>query len=179
MAASPSPFERELRQRADEVLHYLWDPIGVSGIPAARDEYDAYLPQVLAMLLGCSTAAEIASFLTGIAQDRMGMSTCDPSKTALVGVVLVDWRELLQRKHQVSGSRRQSPSKTLVDRLYIEIMLSCDSPECGDVFVPAEAATDPMEDWAQRAAAEAEWIGWSKATDGSVCCPKCWRSGRG
>jgi len=38
------PKENELRQRTDEVLHYLWDPIGVAGAPGARDEYWSYLP---------------------------------------------------------------------------------------------------------------------------------------
>jgi len=42
------PRELELYKRCDEVLHYLWDPIGVAGAPAARDEYHAYLPEVFA-----------------------------------------------------------------------------------------------------------------------------------
>jgi len=31
--------EKELYRRTDEILHYLWDPIGVSDTPQARDEY--------------------------------------------------------------------------------------------------------------------------------------------
>jgi hypothetical protein len=27
--------EAELYQRLDEIIHYLWDPIGVSGVPEA------------------------------------------------------------------------------------------------------------------------------------------------
>ena len=41
-----SPEHQELYGRVGEVLHYLWDPIGVSGVPQARDEYDSYVPQV-------------------------------------------------------------------------------------------------------------------------------------
>jgi hypothetical protein len=38
------PHQDELYRRTDEVLHYIWDPIGVAGVPEARDEYDSYLP---------------------------------------------------------------------------------------------------------------------------------------
>lgn len=41
-----SPADKKLYQRADEVLHYVWDPIGLASMPAARDEYRGYLPQV-------------------------------------------------------------------------------------------------------------------------------------
>lgn len=49
MGKQLSPFERELYQRVDEVLHYVWDPIGVSDAPEARDEYFSYLPIVFGM----------------------------------------------------------------------------------------------------------------------------------
>ncbi|CAD6563044.1 hypothetical protein ACFQ3P_41525 [Paraburkholderia sabiae] len=42
--------ELELHRRVDEVLFYVWDPIGVANSPAARDEYYGYLPIVFSML---------------------------------------------------------------------------------------------------------------------------------
>jgi len=54
-----SPVEKELYQRTDEVLHYLWNPLGVSDIPKARDEYYSYLPQVFSLILKGSDAKEI------------------------------------------------------------------------------------------------------------------------
>jgi hypothetical protein len=33
----------ELYKRVNEVLHYVWDPIGVAYSPAARDEYQRYI----------------------------------------------------------------------------------------------------------------------------------------
>jgi hypothetical protein len=39
------PKDKELYRRIDEVVHYLWDPIGVSDVPEARDEYHSYLPE--------------------------------------------------------------------------------------------------------------------------------------
>ena len=44
------PDQMELYRRVDEVLHYLWDPIGVAGAPEARDEYYSYLPHVFSLL---------------------------------------------------------------------------------------------------------------------------------
>jgi len=42
---------RELEQRVDEVLFYVWDPIGVSDTPAARGEYSSYTMTVLKHIL--------------------------------------------------------------------------------------------------------------------------------
>ncbi|MFI2549769.1 hypothetical protein, partial [Streptomyces rochei] len=53
----------EFYRRVDEVLYYVWDPIGVSSCPATRDEYQRYLPTVFAMLQEGSAASQIAAFL--------------------------------------------------------------------------------------------------------------------
>ena len=34
---------KELTNRIDEILYYLWDPIGVSDEPCARGEYSSYV----------------------------------------------------------------------------------------------------------------------------------------
>jgi hypothetical protein len=39
MGRKLSPEQNELYKRVDEVLHYVWDSIGVAGEPHARDEY--------------------------------------------------------------------------------------------------------------------------------------------
>lgn len=41
-AISPT---NELYKRIDEILHYIWDLIGVAEIPQCRDEYQPYLPK--------------------------------------------------------------------------------------------------------------------------------------
>ena len=42
---------RELERRIDEVLFYVWDPIGVSDTPAARGEYSSYTMTILKYVL--------------------------------------------------------------------------------------------------------------------------------
>jgi hypothetical protein len=43
--------QSELEQRVSEVLFYVWDPIGVNGMPACRSEYDDYVPIITAYLM--------------------------------------------------------------------------------------------------------------------------------
>jgi hypothetical protein len=72
--------ERELFLRIDEVLHYVWDPIGVSRVPPARDEYSSYVPQVFSLVMKGADAVSIANHLASIAQDSMGLSVTENSK---------------------------------------------------------------------------------------------------
>ena len=65
--------DKELLDSIGEVLHYVWDPIGVAGIPAARDEYDSYSGHVFTMLISDATETEIANHLLEIASSRMGL----------------------------------------------------------------------------------------------------------
>jgi hypothetical protein len=74
------PHQNELYRRVDEVLSYLWDPIGVVGIPEARDEYHGYLPHVFSMLVNGSARGAIADYLNEVVSDRMGMTVSDASR---------------------------------------------------------------------------------------------------
>jgi hypothetical protein len=60
---------RELRQ----LLMEEWDPIHVRGVPGAADEYDAYLPRIVARLRDGATAEDIAAYLTDIEEVQMGL----------------------------------------------------------------------------------------------------------
>jgi hypothetical protein len=53
----------ELRRRVDEVLFYVWDPIGVSPEPCARAEYESYVPEVLRLVEESETATPISKYL--------------------------------------------------------------------------------------------------------------------
>jgi hypothetical protein len=77
----------ELRRRVDEVLYYVWDPIGVSDEPFARAEYDSYVPKVLELLVSQNDPAPISAYLADIVNTRMGLSPsiqrCDDAATLL------------------------------------------------------------------------------------------------
>jgi len=69
-----SPSDLALYRAVDEVLHYLWDPIGVAGMPEARGEYHGYLPRVFGMLKDGANEAQLSQFLCSITTERMGLS---------------------------------------------------------------------------------------------------------
>ncbi|CDZ39663.1 hypothetical protein G9X64_20315 [Rhizobium sophorae] len=58
-----------------KILLTEWDPIGVSGIPEAQDEYDAYADTVFDMLVNQTASVDaIAQYLFKIATEHMGLS---------------------------------------------------------------------------------------------------------
>jgi hypothetical protein len=66
---------RENRARVREILLRDWDPIGVSGIPEAADEYDTYANRAYVMLMDeGATVSEIAGYLYTVATEHMGLT---------------------------------------------------------------------------------------------------------
>ncbi len=92
------PFERELGERVDEVLHYVWDPIGVAAAPAARDEYSGYAIRALGMLLESDPVASVVSFLIEVEQGHMGLEP-QPEHALRVAELLLEWKRVLQHKY--------------------------------------------------------------------------------
>ena len=87
-----SSTELVLYRAVDEVLHYVWDPIGVAGAPEARDEYCGHLPNVYGLVRDARDAAAIAQYLTQ-AVEAMGLSV-NSERDLKVARILVHWREV-------------------------------------------------------------------------------------
>ncbi|MBL0730733.1 hypothetical protein [Piscinibacter sp. HJYY11] len=104
MGEKLSPADLELYQRTDEVLHSVWDPIGVANAPMARDEYHGYLPQVFRLLKEEASAEEIATYLESIATERMGFNA-NPQQAREVAKLLLEWKEIVDAKHTSSSGR--------------------------------------------------------------------------
>jgi hypothetical protein len=64
----------ELEKRIDEVLYYVWDPIGVADSPYARDEYSPYVPAILTLVIDKSSAETISAHLNDIVRNNIGLS---------------------------------------------------------------------------------------------------------
>lgn len=62
---------REIRSHIRRVLMAEWDPIGVSDIPEAADEYDSYIGGVYTLLERGSSQTSIQAYLRDIEVDRM------------------------------------------------------------------------------------------------------------
>jgi len=84
MGKKRSPKDNALYKSTDEVLHYIWDPIGVSDSPYARDEYYSYLPQVFNMIQSNEKAEVIVEYLVSIEEQSLGLT---PNKKGAIEVV--------------------------------------------------------------------------------------------
>jgi hypothetical protein len=85
-----------LHQAVGEVLHYLWDPIGVTGVPQARDEYDGYVDHICGMLHQDIAESSLAGHLVHIADRHMGLfGTGD--RAALAARRLLACRDVMTR----------------------------------------------------------------------------------
>ncbi|MEM8489416.1 MAG: hypothetical protein AAF756_01210 [Pseudomonadota bacterium] len=65
--------QTELFKAVDEVLQYIWDPIGVAGVPSTRNEYETYVHRVFSMIINKGTADEIVNYLVGVEAKSMGL----------------------------------------------------------------------------------------------------------
>ena len=61
-------------RRVDEVLYYVWAPIGVGDEPCARGEYGSYVPKIRRLVEQNDKVGPISSHLANIARNWMGLS---------------------------------------------------------------------------------------------------------
>ncbi|MEO7496337.1 MAG: hypothetical protein ABIT83_06815 [Massilia sp.] len=66
----------------------------------------------------------------------------------------------------------------LEEMLFCEFMLTCETHDCRAFFENEEVATEPMEEWAARAAEAARQAGWTIGHTGLVKCSACAAAGR-
>ena len=92
MAQKLSAQDLALYRAVDEVLHYVWDPIRVCGVPQARDEYQDYVPLVFGILRDGADESTIAAYLASVTTEGMGLSS-RPDHDREVARVLLDWKE--------------------------------------------------------------------------------------
>ncbi len=89
--------EEVLYRAVDEVLHYVWDPIGVAEAPRARDEYYSYLPQVFLLVKENAAATEIADYLSEISTENMGLNE-NRAHDLKVAKLLLRWKVVIDEK---------------------------------------------------------------------------------
>jgi hypothetical protein len=92
-----NPKDTALYEAVDEVLHYIWDPIGVRDVPQARDEYHSYLPRVFSLLRDGENPESIAGYLGKVTTESMGLRG-NAKHDLEVAMVLIDWKEAVDAK---------------------------------------------------------------------------------
>ena len=65
---------RRYQKAIREALLHEWDPIGVSDIPEAQDEYDSYVGAVYKLLITKRPQSEIFDYLWWLETEHMGLS---------------------------------------------------------------------------------------------------------
>lgn len=85
---------RELERRIDEVLYYVWDPIGVSDEPCARAEYSSYTMTILKYVLS-EDLQKIAHHLKRIELDSMGL-TSNSERNLMVANRLLEYKSAVE-----------------------------------------------------------------------------------
>jgi hypothetical protein len=77
-----------------EILHYVWDPIDVRGLPQTRDEYDSYIDSVFVMLKSGCSESDLVLHLERIVDEQMRLPSRErKSSDAACGLVM--WRDYL------------------------------------------------------------------------------------
>ena len=74
---------REYHHAIKEILLHEWDPIGVSRIPQAHDEYDSYVGEVHSLLIRRASTEKIEELLWWIETEHMGLAG-NRSQTAAI-----------------------------------------------------------------------------------------------
>lgn len=92
------PADSELYRRIDEVVHYVWDPIGVSGYPQARDEYNGYLTAIFGHVKAEDIDA-IVEYMKWIVTDRMEMSF-DQKKAKGAAALMLEWKKVIEQRSE-------------------------------------------------------------------------------
>ena len=90
------PEDEELYRRIDEVSHYIWDPIGLSDVPEARDEYHSYVPELYARTK-IGDVAKIIEYMKWVVVERMGM-TFDKERAEQAARVMIAWKEAIDER---------------------------------------------------------------------------------
>jgi hypothetical protein len=94
LAMDMMPSDNELYRRIDEIVHYLWDPIGVSGSPYARDEYDSYLTSIFGRVKGGDIEG-IVEYMKWVVTERMGM-IFDETRARKAAERMLEWKNAVE-----------------------------------------------------------------------------------
>lgn len=90
-----SKFDDELYRRIDEVIHYMWDPIGISCHPGARDEYHIYLPEIY-RLIKSEEIATLKEYMKEIAATNMSLDDNTQSSINSAITTMLEWKAYLE-----------------------------------------------------------------------------------
>jgi hypothetical protein len=78
------------------VVHYIWDPIGISESPQARDEYQGYLTAIFGRVKAGDLDA-IIEYMKWVVGDHMGLSF-DETRARRAAEIMVEWKRVIDSR---------------------------------------------------------------------------------
>ena len=87
------PKDAQLYRRIEEAVHYIWDPIGISAIPQARDEYSSYVTAIYGRVQA-GNKKELIEYLKWAATENMGLSY-DSERTEEAAQAMLAWKDFI------------------------------------------------------------------------------------
>jgi len=67
--------KKKLKERVNEILWEVWDPIGINSAGGPEDEYRSYVPHLVKLLEQGADPVKIAQHLHQLATVSMGLSS--------------------------------------------------------------------------------------------------------
>ncbi|HMS54978.1 MAG TPA: hypothetical protein PKA27_06220 [Fimbriimonadaceae bacterium] len=78
----------QLWKEVDRILFEVWDPIGINGDLAARDEYQGYVPQVLAHVEKGGSESSLSNLLGQIERERMQLDSGEDHRLQVASLIV-------------------------------------------------------------------------------------------
>lgn len=105
---------RDYHAAIREVLMREWDPIGVSDIPQAADEYDSYIGEVYGLLLRREPLHKMVDFLWWVETQHMGLAG-NRRKTEMVAERLLRLPDELTAQDAEPGAAPPAAARRRLD----------------------------------------------------------------
>lgn len=91
---------RSLIQIIDEILFYIWDPLGVStdGAPEWRNEYETYTQKIAEMVKANADSNAIAAYLDKIESEYMQLTLVENRNNDIAQMIIDNYKYLADNR---------------------------------------------------------------------------------
>lgn len=86
-------WRRDKFETVRALLFREWDPLEVNDNPRLCNEYDRYIADILRLLDGHCTAAELERHLAKMEAEEMGLAPAPEKTAAAAQAVVADWTD--------------------------------------------------------------------------------------
>lgn len=96
MTSKLLPSDKELYRKICEIAHYIWDPIGISDIPQAHDEYNSYTWALFGQAK-TGDVNQILRYMEWVETEKMGLSF-NKDNAQKAAQAMIEWKDLIDEQ---------------------------------------------------------------------------------